>query len=55
MGKYTDVEDFSKVIVATPNGKPVYLSDVAKVVDGVKEQTSLTQGKWKYCSWFKYY
>ncbi len=43
MGKYTDVKDFNKVIVATPNGKTVYLSDVAKVVDGVKEQTSLTR------------
>ena len=43
MGKYTDVEDFSKVIVATPMGKPIYLNDVAKVVDGIKEQTSLTR------------
>ena len=30
MGKYKSVEDFNKVIVATPMGKPVYLSDVAK-------------------------
>ncbi len=43
MGKYTNVNDFNKVIVATPGGKPVYLSDVAEVVDGVKEQTSLTR------------
>jgi HAE1 family hydrophobic/amphiphilic exporter-1 len=43
MGKYKTVDDFSKVIVATPNGKPVYLSDVARVVDGTKEQTSLTR------------
>lgn len=43
MGKYTNVKDFSKVIVATPNSKPVYLSDVAHIVDGVKEQTSLTR------------
>jgi hydrophobe/amphiphile efflux-1 (HAE1) family protein len=43
MGKYKNVEDFSKVIVATPMGKPVYLSNVAKVVDGVKEATSLTR------------
>ncbi len=43
MGKYENVEDFGKVIVATPLGRPVYLSDVAKVVDGVKEQTSLTR------------
>ncbi len=43
MGKYKSVEDFNKVVVANPMGKPVYLSDVAKVVDGVKEQTSLTR------------
>ena len=43
MGKYKDVNDFNKVIVATPQGKPVYLSDVGRVVDGVKEQKSLTR------------
>jgi hydrophobe/amphiphile efflux-1 (HAE1) family protein len=43
MGKYKNVDDFNKVIVATPQGKPIYLSDVAKVVDGVKEQKSLTR------------
>ncbi len=43
MGKYQSVDDFNKVIVATPMGKPVYLSDVAKVNDGIAEQTSLTR------------
>ena len=43
MGKYKTVEDFNKVIVATPMGKPVYLSDVATVEDGVEEKTSLTR------------
>ncbi|MDR3626244.1 MAG: efflux RND transporter permease subunit [Ignavibacteriaceae bacterium] len=43
MGKYKKVSDFSNVIVATPKGKSVYLSDIATVVDGVKEQTSLTR------------
>jgi len=43
MGKYKKVSDFSNVIVASPKGKPVYLSDIATVVDGVKEQTSLTR------------
>lgn len=47
MGKYKTVADFNKVIVATPMGKPVYLSDVATVSDGVIEKTSLarTNGK----------
>jgi HAE1 family hydrophobic/amphiphilic exporter-1 len=43
MGKYQSVDDFNKVIVATPMGKPVYLSDVATLSDGVEEQTSLTR------------
>ncbi len=43
MGKYSNVGDFNRVIVATPGGKPIYLSDVAQVFDGVKEQTSLTR------------
>ena len=43
MGKYQSVNDFNRVIVATPMGKPVYLSDVATVSDGVEEQTSLTR------------
>jgi len=43
MGKLKKVEDFNRIIVATPNGRPVYLSDVAEVIDGVKEQTSLTR------------
>jgi HAE1 family hydrophobic/amphiphilic exporter-1 len=43
MGKYKNVEDFSKVIVATPMGKPVYLSDIGTVTDGIKEPTSLTR------------
>lgn len=43
MGKYNSVQDFNKVIVATPQGKPIYLSDVATVIDGIEEQTSLTR------------
>ncbi len=43
MGKYKNVADFNKVIVANPKGKVVYLSDIAAVTDGVKEQTSLTR------------
>ncbi len=43
MGKYTKVDDFSNVIVASPGGKIVHLSEVAEVSDGVKERTSLTR------------
>jgi HAE1 family hydrophobic/amphiphilic exporter-1 len=47
MGKYKTVKDFEKIIVATPMGRPVYLSDVADVVDGVEEQTSLARANGK--------
>ena len=43
MGKYTRVEDFSRVVVATPGGKIVHLSEVASVVDGVKDRKSLAR------------
>lgn len=43
MGKYTNVEDFNRVIIATPGGKIVHLSDVAQVIDGVKERQSLSR------------
>ena len=43
MGKYRTVKDFENIIVATPMGRPVYLLDVANVVDGVEEQISLTR------------
>jgi HAE1 family hydrophobic/amphiphilic exporter-1 len=43
MGKYTSVNDFNKVVVASPGGKIVHLSDVARVVDATKEQVSLTR------------
>ncbi len=43
MGKYTAVGDFNKVIVATPGGRVVHLSDVARVIDGVKERQSLSR------------
>ncbi len=43
LGKYTKVEDFERVIVSSPGGKIVHLSDVADVVDGVKEKVSLSR------------
>ena len=43
MGKYTSVDEFTGVIVATPGGKVVHLGDIATVVDGTKERTSLAR------------
>ena len=42
-GKYTSVSEFDRVIVASPGGKPVYLAEIAHVIDGVKERTSLSR------------
>ncbi len=43
MGKYTNIDDFKKVVVATPGGKVVRLAEVANVIDGIKERVSLTR------------
>lgn len=43
MGKFKNIVDFNKVIVANPKGKVVYLSNIATITDGIKEQTSLTR------------
>ena len=43
VGKFTNVNDFNSVIVTSPGGKIVHLSEVAAVVDGVKERTSLAR------------
>lgn len=43
MGKFASVEEFNAVVVASPAGKTVHLSDVARVVDGVEERTSLSR------------
>ncbi len=48
MGKFRNVSDFNKVIVARPRGKIIYLSDLATVTDGIKEKTSLTRVNGNY-------
>ncbi len=40
LGRYTDWRDFAGVVVAHRGGKPVRLSDIATVRDGIKEQRS---------------
>lgn len=48
MGKYKDVADFNKVIVANHKGKIVYLNQIGNVKDGIKEQTSLARVNGNY-------
>jgi HAE1 family hydrophobic/amphiphilic exporter-1 len=42
-GKIKDPEQFGRIIVAQQGGGPVFLSQVADVVDGEKEETSLAR------------
>ena len=43
-GKFTSIEDIKNVQVAMPIvGSPVYVKDVAEVIDGIKETTSISR------------
>lgn len=43
-GKFTSLEDIKNVQVAMPMlGSPVYVKDIADVIDGIKETTSLSR------------
>jgi len=46
-GKYKSVDEFRNLIIATRNGRPIYLPEIARVVDGIEERTSaaLIDGK----------
>jgi multidrug efflux pump len=39
-GEFETPEEILSLVVATHNGRPIYLKDVATVVDGIKEETS---------------
>lgn len=39
-GKFRSVDEFRNLIVAMPNGRPVYLPEVARVVDSIEERRS---------------
>jgi HAE1 family hydrophobic/amphiphilic exporter-1 len=39
-GKYRSVDEFQNLIVATKAGRPIYLSEVARIVDGIEERRS---------------
>lgn len=43
MGKLSRVEEFKDIVIDNPHGQPVYLKDIATVVDGVEEQRSLAR------------
>ena len=39
-GKFRSVDAFSKLIVAVKGGRPIYLPEIARVVDGIEERRS---------------
>jgi HAE1 family hydrophobic/amphiphilic exporter-1 len=43
LGRVENVRDFEKLVIATVNGSPVYLRDVARVEDGFEEPRSLAR------------
>ncbi len=43
MGKYRDLSDLGNIVVAVPDGQPVYLKDVARISFEDKERDSITR------------
>ncbi|MGE5489645.1 MAG: efflux RND transporter permease subunit [bacterium] len=39
-GKYKSVDEFQNLIIATRNGRPIYLPEIARVVDSIEDRTS---------------
>ncbi|MEK7406387.1 MAG: efflux RND transporter permease subunit, partial [Acidobacteriota bacterium] len=39
-GKFRSVEEFRNLIVAMPNGRPIYLPEVARIVDSIEDRRS---------------
>jgi multidrug efflux pump subunit AcrB len=42
-GEFTTPEEIYGLVIGTHNGEPVYLKDVARVIDGFKEETSISR------------
>ncbi len=42
-GEFHSVDEISKVIVAVRNGRPVYLGDVARIIDGFKDRETYSR------------
>ena len=43
LGEYTGIDQIARTIVTFQNGIPIYVDDVAEVVDGVAEQRAITR------------
>jgi HAE1 family hydrophobic/amphiphilic exporter-1 len=43
LGRVEKPADFNRIVIASPNGSPIRISDVAHIVDGVEEPRSLAR------------
>src|SRR5262245_27325839 len=43
LGRIEQVRDFNTLVVATTNGAPIYLRDIARIEDGFEEQRSIAR------------
>jgi len=43
MGKLTTVDQFERIIIDNPHDQPIYLKDIATVIDGIEERRSLAR------------
>ncbi|MEO0972010.1 MAG: efflux RND transporter permease subunit [Pseudomonadota bacterium] len=43
LNEFTSVEDIARTIIATPDGRPLYLNDIATVLRGYKEREAVTR------------
>ena len=43
LGKFTSVEEFNRMVIATRNGVPIRLTDIGRAEDGSKEQRSFSR------------
>ena len=39
-GEFSTPEEISGLVIASPGGRPIYLKDVARIVDGLEDETS---------------
>ncbi|MFA4907761.1 MAG: efflux RND transporter permease subunit, partial [archaeon] len=46
-GEYTSVEQIENTVIGSKNGSPIYLKNVARVVDGFKDQTQVVRNNAK--------
>ncbi len=46
-GEYTDISQIENTVIGAKDGSPIYLKNVAKVIDGYKEQTEIVRNNGK--------